>query len=988
MATERIISPGVFTNENDLSFLPAGIAQIGAAFVGPTLKGPAGVPMQVTSYQDYQIMFGGEDSSQTYIPYAVKNYLKNATSAMVVRILGDGGWTFTTTTNKLAALAGATINSGSSTTQFRIIAGLHPAKNNTSTNLDARASTALSGNIDTSFTVTLSGSGVPAIVKSLSINPQRTDYITKVLGSTPDATKISNTNYSNGFYSYVNFQNYSENLATSVGAVTVTSASVVVSQSMGTTIASMTAVYPTGQIPLGSGSLPANLANWNLLSSAEQAQVTSLHGPFGFGSSINFLFVISVPTASLLSLPNFSPSLLTTSNLRYVNLFPDKLDGFDYFGKLNVVSGSNVIMYLNRATLSTSQLADASWTKSSGTWQGVLTYTQAQYPVVITSSIAAVPASQSLFTPQIIMLTSSYDVTFGDYSHASTPWITSGHILGTALSYSTQNLFKAHHLSDGNDTNTDVKISITNLREYSSGSYSTFDVLVRGYSDTDNRPNILEQYRAVNLNPDSPQYIARIIGDKYKEFDTITNKVVEYGNYANISKYIRIEMDPSVDSKAVSETLSPRGFRALKQTFIGFINANMAAPVYSTLQNGPNNSYTSNKFLGWDFGQSDNVNYLKAIPTSASIEIPSLGGDFIVDNYTMPINSGIQYNGMLDARVDLTGVTGPTSVNVQFTVPFQGGSDGITPAKVKLSGADITSTNSFGYNLSTATSTGAVKYTDAFDILSNQDEYDINGIYAPGVIRRLHPYVADYMISTAEDRQDTFTIVDVSAKDDNIATVINQTSDMDSNYAATYYPWMQVLDSSINKPIWVPPSVLLPGVLAYNDSVAAEWYAPAGLNRGGITDALNITTKLNHSERDSLYESNVNPIASFPGQGIVAWGQKTLQQKPSALDRINVRRLLIAVKKYIASTSRYLVFEQNTAATRNRFLSIVNPYLESIQQRQGLYAFKVVMDETNNTPAVIDRNLLVGDIYLQPSKTAEFIVINFNLTPTGAEFPA
>jgi hypothetical protein len=985
MATERIISPGVFTNENDLSFLPAGIAAIGAAFIGPTLKGPAGVPMQVTSYQDYQIMFGGEDSSQTYIPYAVKNYLRNASSAMVVRILGDGGWSFTTTTNKLAALAGATINSGSSTTQFRIISGFHPAKNDASANLDARASTAVSGNIATSFTVTLSGSGVPAIVKSLSINPQRTDYITKVLGTSPDATKISNTNYSNGFYSYVNFQNYSENLALSVGAVTVVTGSTVISQSMGTTNVSMNAVYSTAQSRIASGSLSTSIANWNLLSSTEQGRVTSLHI---MGSSLNQLFLITVPTASLLSLPNFSPSLLSSTNLQYVNLFPDQQDGFDYFGKLNVVSGSNVIMYISRGALSESQLNDGSWTNSSGAWVGSLTYTQAQYPVVISSSIAAVPASQSLFTPQIIMLTSSYDVTFADYSYASTPWITSGQILGVGISYSTQNLFKAHHLSDGTDTNTDVKISITNLREFSSGSYSTFDLLVRSYSDTDNRPNILEQYRSLNLNPDSPQYIARVIGDKYKEFDTVTNKVVEYGNYANISKYIRIEMDSAVDSKAVSETLSPRGFRTLKQTFIGFANANMVAPVYSTSQNGPNNSYTGNKFLGWEFGQLDNVNYLKAIPTSASVEIPSLAPDFIVDNYTMPINSGIQYNGMLDARVDITGVTGPTPTNVQFTVPLQGGSDGMTPAKVKLSGGNITATNSFGYNLSTATSVGSVKYTDALDTLANQDEYDINGIFAPGVIKRLHPYVAEYMISTAEDRQDAFTIVDVGAYNDSIATVVNQTSDMDTNYAATYYPWMQVLDTTINKPIWVPPSVLMPGVLAFNDSVSAEWYAPAGLNRGGITDAINVTTKLSHSERDTLYENNVNPIASFPGQGICAWGQKTLQQRPSALDRINVRRLLITVKKYIASTSRFLVFEQNTAATRNRFLSIVNPYLESIQQRQGLYAFRVVMDDTNNTPAVIDRNLLVGDIYLQPSKTAEFIVINFNLTPTGMELPA
>jgi phage tail sheath protein FI len=144
--------------------------------------------------------------------------------------------------------------------------------------------------------------------------------------------------------------------------------------------------------------------------------------------------------------------------------------------------------------------------------------------------------------------------------------------------------------------------------------------------------------------------------------------------------------------------------------------------------------------------------------------------------------------------------------------------------------------------------------------------------------------------------------------------------------------------------------------------------------------------RLTQSEKDSLYEGKLNPIVQFPGQGIVVFGQKTLQDRPSALDRINVRRLLLTVRKYIASTSRFLVFEQNTSTTRNTFLNIVNPYLESIQQRQGLYAFRVVMDETNNTPDVIDRNILTGAIFLQPTKTAEFIQIDFNILPTGASF--
>ena len=180
---------------------------------------------------------------------------------------------------------------------------------------------------------------------------------------------------------------------------------------------------------------------------------------------------------------------------------------------------------------------------------------------------------------------------------------------------------------------------------------------------------------------------------------------------------------------------------------------------------------------------------------------------------------------------------------------------------------------------------------------------------------------------------------------------------------------------------------MLPGVISFTDQVAHEWFAPAGLNRGGLGSVLEAKTRLTHTERDDLYEGRVNPIASFPGQGVVVFGQKTLQGKPSALDRINVRRLLIRLRKFIASSSRFLVFEQNTAATRNRFLGIVNPFLESVQANSGLSAFKVVMDDSNNTPDVVDRNQLVGQIFIQPTRTAEFIVLDFIVQPTGAAFP-
>jgi phage tail sheath protein FI len=310
----------------------------------------------------------------------------------------------------------------------------------------------------------------------------------------------------------------------------------------------------------------------------------------------------------------------------------------------------------------------------------------------------------------------------------------------------------------------------------------------------------------------------------------------------------------------------------------------------------------------------------------------------------------------------------------------------MSPAIAINKGADISAGNSQGFNLTNSTASGSVAYAKHISALSNADEFDINMVVTPGVVRRLHSSVATSVLDMVEQRNDCFYILDTTAAGDSIAQANTQAQDIDSNMVATYYPWVKTIDLNTNKLITVPPSVLLPGVFAANDRVAAEWFAPAGLNRGGLIGAVSVLNRLTQSEKDSLYENKVNPIVQFPGQGIVVFGQKTLQDKPSALDRINVRRLLLTVRKYIASTSRFLVFEQNTSETRNRFLNIVNPYLESIQQRQGLYAFRVVMDETNNTPDVIDRNIMKGAIYLQPTKTAEFIQIDFNILPTGASF--
>jgi phage tail sheath protein FI len=414
----------------------------------------------------------------------------------------------------------------------------------------------------------------------------------------------------------------------------------------------------------------------------------------------------------------------------------------------------------------------------------------------------------------------------------------------------------------------------------------------------------------------------------------------------------------------------------------------MVSPLYVTSRwlTGATPGYTTESidkryYYGWDFRDNEGTNPSYLGPISDPENALSVGAAFNLENlYEVPSGSLLQFSASISLDNDSLAFR-------RFTVPFQGGFDGLNPARDIKMGGDIVATNSQGFNLATSTAPGSKAYKKALNAISNQDQFDFNLLVLPGVIYDFHTYVANEALTLCEDRGDAFYIMDTVGLNATLASATAKAGEIDSSYAATYYPWLRVIDTNTNKLIWVPPSVILPEIYAYNDNVAAEWFAPAGLNRGGISSAVGVRVRLPQASRDTLYEGRVNPIAQFPGQGICVWGQKTLQRRASALDRVNVRRLLIAVKKYIASVSRYLVFEQNVEATRNRFLNIVNPYLAGVQERSGLFAFRVVMDETNNTADIIDRNVLYGQIYLQPTRTAEFIILDFNVLPTGASFP-
>ena len=587
-----------------------------------------------------------------------------------------------------------------------------------------------------------------------------------------------------------------------------------------------------------------------------------------------------------------------------------------------------------------------------------------------------------------------------DYKTAATPFITSQKIGTTA-----KNLFKFHTLSHGTSVSSEVKVGIRDVRLASEVSdpngYGTFTVEVRRvnttnivntpYSsqDTDRTPDIVESFTNLNLDPDSPRYISRVIGDRYSTI-TDAGDIVVNGDYPNLSKFIRVEVDPGVSEKTNTETLIPFGYVALTSP-IPMYSSSLNLTATATLTSQVQTTFSSRNYFGFDFTNLNNLNYLSPIPTVLSTTGSNVDfylGDVSQDAGADFPTSTTAYSGSLTTALNANTFTSNVSVNTRkFMVPMQGGFDGARPNLPKLSGTNIKSTNTFGFDCSGTATTGTKAYNKAFALLSNADYYDMNMLITPGVIDSIHPLVTSAARNLVEQRQDTFYIMDSNVLTDNIATVVQQVTNIDSNYAATYFPWVRVVDPGKNKPIFVPPSVVMPGVLAFNDAVTAPWYAPAGLTRGGLTTAIGTYKNLSQSNRDTLYENRVNPIANFPNEGICVWGQKTLQARPSALDRVNVRRLLIEVKKFIASSTRYLVFEQNTSATRNRFLSIVNPYLEQVRAQQGLSAFRVVMDETNNTPDVIDRNIMYGQIFLQPTRTAEFIVLDFNIQPTGASFP-
>jgi len=512
-------------------------------------------------------------------------------------------------------------------------------------------------------------------------------------------------------------------------------------------------------------------------------------------------------------------------------------------------------------------------------------FTSGSQTYTFLTSVAAYRYFEQGGTSLLVTRVASGSATAGNWTAATSSvsssftieTLSEGTIMNSAGAESTNNL-----LVNGTANNLRWEVTSPN------SSSGTFNLLVRQGNDTSKYPSVLETWYNLSLDPFSPNYIERVIGN---QVENLASDGGEYyldltGSYANNSKYIRI--------KSV-EKLTPN-----------YLDANGNVRIAA--------------FTG-------------SIPTALS---GAFGGAF---GSNIPASQAANYYENINGS------------NTQGLV---------------VAGGTV------------------ADYTNAINLLSNKDAYQFKYIVAPGINKNQHSNTVTALLTMVQERGDTMAVVDMEPYGSTVSQTLTDASSLDTSYAATYWPWTQTIDNQTGQPIWTPASTLVPAAYTFSDNASYPWFAPAGTTRGRMSYVTRVERNLTQTNRDNLYVGNVNPLATFPQQGVVIFGQKTLQKQPNALDRVNVRRLLIELINNIGAIANTLVFEQNTQATRNDFLSQVNPYLSSVQQREGVYEFKVVMDESNNTPQTIDNNQLIGQIWIKPTRTAEFISLDFNILPSSA----
>jgi hypothetical protein len=946
MATQVFVSPGVYTSEKDLTFVTRQVGVTTLGLVGETTIGPAFQPIFISNYGEFQSFFGGLNATkvkdtgfpQYELPYIAKSYLSQSNQLFVTRVLGFSGYD--------AGLAwGITLDSA----------------------LDISTSGTTSGGASysplISFSATSAGTvtnlvSSDSLVQSLINAGNLTDALSYLgTASTGSSTsigasfiKIGSSFTGASFNLYVNATSY-----TGVGMTT---------SITGTT---------TGVTVYYSGSSYSDVENKlvALLRSRGVVDVSTQLPAFEVTGSTGIIFNPAFSAATNDPLGTFSLSGKST------------LQGlFDYNVSMDRTQRNYLPKVLGRGAqdgqtaLFVEELYDNLFRSlnADGKIKGIK-----QSPI-------------------------NYNETFSDYlqefKSAITPYVVS-ELRGNKV----LRLFRFITISDGNAANEQFKISIMNIKPDS----REFDIHIRSFYDTDASPVVLEAYTRCTMDPTSANYVGRKIG-------------TTDGVYVSKSSYVLIEMDDTSDTSD-----------AFPSGFVGFpirnyqTNSNssvldptvMYKKTYGTFENKRKYYLGLSETVGID---SDFFDY-KGEPTTTNpdvwtgmtkgfhMDVDATG--VTIDNVFITINtSGGTYSpiflfdtGNAQFRTDagLNGTDYEKLYARKFTFVPYGGFDGWDVYRTRRSNIDSFIIN--GTRGQAGLTSGAFKnktltngdlginsdyyaYLEAIWTFRNPEAVNINVFATPGIDTIDNTNLVEASIEMVEqERADSLYIVTTPDYYNGEILTAQEAADyltdqFDSNYTCTYWPWVQINDAENNVLVFVPPTRDVVRNIALTDNIAFPWFAVAGIQRGDV-DAIQARKKLTHAERDTLYENRINPIATFTSDGIKIWGNKTLQVKETALNRINVRRLLLQARKLISAVSIRLLFEQNDSVVRNQFLALVNPILDNIRTERGLTDFRVVL---SSSPEDIDRNQLTGQIFLKPTRSLEFIQIEFVIMNTGASF--
>lgn len=946
------VSPGVYTQEIDESFIPsAAEAGVGAAIIGLSNSGPAYRPVTVTSFGQYKETFGGLNEEH-YAGYAARNYLRNGDSLTFVKLAGRSA----TGVGQAAMLAFP--ESGTTT------GSLTAVQNNILAVVRRRSDTAgdilLSGSPG-NFALSANGE----IATGLSLNSSSDKYIKKVIGTDPKSHTVGelfSDLYVDATFDYA-VADFGGTVDAGVGGPNGVDNFVSVTAQNGATLGTTTHDQISG---LSEPETPAvvsqNFAG-QVFDLFKVVQMT--HSPASVKISISNV----TKAATATDYPSFS---LSVRALNDTDDQPQVLESFE-----NVSMDPNSAKYVARVIGDRYPVYNFSTDPVEVYYEGSYNNNSKYIRISMVDgaptnahpsgfrgypSAQVQPDQRDAQGSTITFSTAATDISFDAASSEirNVAGITELGFLdaGATITVAGTEVSGTQAAGGTNDT---TSISIDESINPVVGS----DVLVSGVS---------LGVTVVSATPGTPSTIVVSGNVTIAGGETVTFPGND-GNFTVVSAtttVVVVEESVLDLSAGTSTTLSGTNFDT--DFARGFVQY---APIQlKTNHLNSRGEVAANSFAGVDFAVGTADRLKNSVANTTSLNTQQKGMLYIEEGeVTTPDDS----NFTLVSTTGANASSFTTNNSVRFTVAMFGGSDGFDPRN----------------NMLNAYNNGSLSgdYESAIKILSNPEEIDFNLIAVPGVHSGESGSTNDILIDMISSRSDAFAIIDLGDVSTSaaglslsVASAISESAKYDTNYAAAYYPWVRINDPVANKLVWMPPSVEVMGAYSFNDRISQPWFAPAGFTRGGLSNVLEARRRLNQTSRDDLYQVNINPIATFPGQGVVIFGQKTLQKKQSVLDRVNVRRMLLEVRKTIAGFSRLFVFEANNAATRAAVLQRVNTYLATVQAQNGLTQFRAILDESTTTPDLIDRNIMKGKIFLQPTQAAEIIIFDFNLDGAGATF--